>query len=102
MREGAKSPSRARMEDQISFQHTQLGVYLAGAFGLVYLWSSSAQVLLLAAVVVSIVTQAITSMMCNDWQIAGLQRTCNSKSPPATRNLKHSAENLAFATAALA
>ncbi|WIA33540.1 hypothetical protein OEZ86_006664 [Tetradesmus obliquus] len=43
MREGGTAPSRARMEDQISFQHTQLGVYLAGAFGLVYLWSSSAQ-----------------------------------------------------------
>lgn len=27
-----------------SFQHTQLGVHLAGAFGLMYLWASSAQV----------------------------------------------------------
>lgn len=29
---------------EASFQHTQLGVYLAGAFGLMYLWASSAQV----------------------------------------------------------
>lgn len=27
-----------------SFQHTQLGTYLAGAFGVMYLWASSAQV----------------------------------------------------------
>lgn len=29
---------------EASFQHTQLGTYLAGAFGLMYLWASSAQV----------------------------------------------------------
>lgn len=31
-------------DQEASFQHTQLGVYLTGAFGLMYLWSSSAQV----------------------------------------------------------
>jgi hypothetical protein len=31
-------------EREASFQHTQLGTYLAGAFGLMYLWASSAQV----------------------------------------------------------
>lgn len=31
-------------DQEASFQHTQLGVYLAGAFGLMYLWASSAQV----------------------------------------------------------
>jgi hypothetical protein len=29
---------------EASFQHTQLGTYLAGAVGLMYLWASSAQV----------------------------------------------------------
>jgi hypothetical protein len=33
-------------ERQASFQHTQLGVYLAAAFGAMYLWASSAQVCL--------------------------------------------------------
>jgi hypothetical protein len=51
------------MEDQISFQHTQLGVYLAGAFGLVYLWSSSAQVMLLAALHQSLSQIAIISSL---------------------------------------
>ena len=35
---------RRERDQEASFQHTQLGVYLAGAFGLMYLWASSAQV----------------------------------------------------------
>lgn len=43
--ENAQRERLQRDRDQeASFQHTQLGVYLAGAFGLMYLWASSAQV----------------------------------------------------------
>jgi hypothetical protein len=34
----------AQRQLEASFQHTQLGVYLAGAFGVMYIWGSSAQV----------------------------------------------------------
>lgn len=36
--------SGAMQAHKVAFQHTQLGVYLAGTFGLLYLFSDSAQV----------------------------------------------------------
>lgn len=43
-REQQRENLQRQRDQEASFQHTQLGVYLAGAFGLMYLWASSAQV----------------------------------------------------------
>jgi hypothetical protein len=83
MREGERAPSRGRREDQISFQHTQLGVYLAGAFGLVYLWSSSAQVTMpetgLHITVIYLSTCPLVDIK--------VRVTCSRMFPPAAWNL---------------
>jgi hypothetical protein len=83
MREGDTAPSRGRREDQISFQHTQLGVYLAGAFGLLYLWSSSAQVMMPA--ISCHVLECLCRAALVDNQASEI--TCSRLSPPAVGNL---------------